>query len=650
MSKKKLRLQIFVYLTIAVVVISVCFSLVLFILETRRSSLITRKIDMYIHAIVTHRKEVLANELYLKHKRAIGLIAEKIAVEPEIMNIRIFLPEGQLFYALKPSPDSGSGDRLPHNIRAYFNGEYQYHIDDRKTNTHSLRVYTYPLFVIDDIQGYVQIAYKMDDVKSANRLNVILFMILILSILSIWLFILSHILSKYVIKPVELLSSTMQRIEHGTLGEQVSVETENEIGDMARIFNRMSRENAVMVENLYAGNKQLNQLQNLLSNIINSMPSALIGVDTDLRVTQWNKTAWELTHISASDAKGRALSDVYPGMKRWIKTINKSMITRQIVVERKCPHTLGDRDGYEDITIYPLTTSGSGGAVIRIDDVTEKTKMEEMIIQSEKMLSIGGLAAGMAHEINNPVAGMIQNADVIHNRLHKRVDMPANRKTAEKIGIPLESIKWFMTERNIPELLDAIRQSGVRITNIVSNMLDFARKSGSVTSSYRLDIIVDKTIELARTDYDMKKKYDFKTIQIRKDYDPDLPEIPCEMSKIQQVVFNLIKNAGYAMMESQTKAPELTIQTRLDKVEEMACLIISDNGPGMDKELCDRIFEPFFTTKPAGVGTGLGLSVSYFIITETHRGKMEVESAPGKGARFIIQLPLSGPDGKNGLS
>jgi len=280
-------------------------------------------------------------------------------------------------------------------------------------------------------------------------------------------------------------------------------------------------------------------------------------------------------------------------------------------------------------------------AIVR--DITNRKKTEEMMVQSEKMLSVGGLAAGMAHEINNPLAGMMQTASVMSRRLTD-IEMSANRKAAEKIDIKMDDIKAFMDKRDILRMVKTIEESGQRVARIVENMLSFARKSEDSVSSHNPAELCDKILELAATDYDLKKQYDFKAIKILKEYEDNLPMVPCEGGKIQQVVLNILGNGAQAMQEVLEKnneyKPMFTLRLFREKKANMLCIEIEDNGPGMDEKIRKRIFEPFFTTKPVGVGTGLGLSVSYFIITKNHSGEMSVESTPGSGAKFVIRLPL----------
>ena len=392
--------------------------------------------------------------------------------------------------------------------------------------------------------------------------------------------------------------------------------------------------------------EELVHLRNYLSNIIDSMPSILVGVDTEGRVTQWNKTAQQTTGIPAGSALGRSLLDVFPQMTSEIEIIAESIRTRQARHLQKRPRPSMEGTSFEDITVYPLVSNGVEGAVVRIDDVTDKVRMEEMMIQSEKMLSVGGLAAGMAHEINNPLAGMIQTASVLAQRLS--VDLPANVQAAGEAGTSIDAVRAFMEARQVPEMLAHIRESGNRAAKIVANMLSFARKGDSTFLDHNLAELLDQSLELAGSDYDLKKQFDFRQIEIIREYEEDLPAVPCESGKIQQVLLNILRNGAEAMQEGSRheaeqgtrSGPRFVLRLAHEREAGMVRLEIEDNGPGMDEATRRRIFEPFFTTKPTDQGTGLGLSVSYFIITENHGGRMSVESTPGRGTRFIIRLPV----------
>jgi PAS domain S-box-containing protein len=410
---------------------------------------------------------------------------------------------------------------------------------------------------------------------------------------------------------------------------------------------RDSRENIIGVLGTYQditerkkAVEEMRQLRNYLSNIIDSMPSVLIGVDADGRVTQWNKQAERVTGLTFEKARAQPLADVFPALLDEMTRLHLAIRDRQVIHDPKIPRWQNNETRFEDVTIYPLVANGVEGAVIRVDDVTERVRLEEMMIQSEKMLSVGGLAAGMAHEINNPLAGILQNTAVLENRLVQ--NLPANEKAAETAGLTMTALRRYIELRKLPTMLENIRDSGNRAAAIVKNMLSFARKSDRVVSSHDLDELLDQTIDLARTDYDMKKQYDFKQIVISRKYDSNVRPIPCEASKLQQVFLNILKNGAEAMAYHPNKKHPPTFVLRVCQEDQWVRLEIEDNGPGMDETARRRIFEPFFTTKPVGKGTGLGLSVSYFIVTENHGGKMDAHAVDGGGTCFVIRLPKNG--------
>jgi PAS domain S-box-containing protein len=447
------------------------------------------------------------------------------------------------------------------------------------------------------------------------------------------------------------LTDLIHRFEKGSKGDlffRVDNDRGDEIGQLSGSFNLFMTKletyrNELLSENRVRreAEQELQEVRNYLTNIIDSMPSVLIGIDESLGVTLWNQKAEDLTGLSGVEARTRPLSDALPGMHVDMEKIRECLEKNETRTWTKLPYTVpGGETRCQDITVYPLQTGRTKGAVIRMDDVTEKIRLEEVLVQNEKILSVGGLAAGMAHEINNPLAGVIQNAAVLSNRLMD-VHIPANIIAAEKAGTTMKSISEFMFSRDIPSMIRAITESASRMAAIVENMLSFARKSDSSFSTQDPVALLEKTLALASTDYNLKKQYDFKSITVNKEYEANLPLVSCESSKIQQVLLNILTNGAHAMLENKTGAkPVFTLRLKAETSPPMLKIEMEDNGPGMTEEIRKRVFEPFFTTKPVGTGTGLGLSVSYFIITENHGGTMDVVSEPGKGSRFIIRLPL----------
>jgi len=269
------------------------------------------------------------------------------------------------------------------------------------------------------------------------------------------------------------------------------------------------------------------------------------------------------------------------------------------------------------------------------EDITESRHARELMIQTEKMMTVAGLAAGMAHEINNPLAGILQSIQVVRNRIS--LDIPANRQAARECETSIEAVSAYLKKRKVLDLLATIKECGQRAANIVENMLSFSRKSESKFLPHDIRELLDNTVTLAQSEYDLRKKFDFRKIEVVREYAPDLPEILCDGNSVQQVFLNLLKNAAQAMADAKISSPRIII--RASKVNDMVRIEVEDNGPGMLENIRRRVFEPFFTTKEVGAGTGLGLSVSYFIITDNHKGTMKVESTPGKNLDHLYHHP-----------
>ena len=235
----------------------------------------------------------------------------------------------------------------------------------------------------------------------------------------------------------------------------------------------------------------------------------------------------------------------------------------------------------------------------------ELVAMQTRVAQSERLASLGMLAAGVAHEINNPLGGILSLTALALE------DIPAedaNRKNLEEV----------------------VRQSE-RCREIVRGLLEFSRQSE--TGSERVDIneTIENTLDL------VGKQSAFFNVRLVKDLEPSLPPVTAERSQLQQVLMNIIINAAQAMGERGT----LTVSTR-DRDDAFIEIRISDTGRGIPADEIDRIFDPFYTTKESGDGTGLGLSIAYGIVTK-HGGTIAVDSAVGVGTTFTISLPLTGP-------
>lgn len=268
-------------------------------------------------------------------------------------------------------------------------------------------------------------------------------------------------------------------------------------------------------------------------------------------------------------------------------------------------------------------------------DITHLRAMQDMMVQTEKMLSLGGIAAGIAHEINNPLGIVLQAVQTINLRLtpgHAK-----NQEVARSLNLDLDAMDVYLKARKIDAFLRDIEQAGIRAAGIVRHMLDFSRKSESRRAPCDITTVIGQALTLAASDYDLKKNYDFKSVAISQNFEADLPVVSCTETELEQVFLNLFRNAAHAMAEAGTPNPSIHVTAKT--IPGHVRVEIEDNGPGIPEEHLSRVFEPFFTTKEPGAGTGLGLSVSYFIITKGHGGQMNVVPGTRGGTRFIVDLP-----------
>jgi len=241
----------------------------------------------------------------------------------------------------------------------------------------------------------------------------------------------------------------------------------------------------------------------------------------------------------------------------------------------------------------------------------KKAASEDLAMQSSKMAALGKMAAGIAHEINNPLAVIGEKAGWLKDLLRE-----------EDLG----------TSPNFEEFADAVNKIEVHVNRakkITHRLLGFARRMEPVQERVNLNDILDDTIGFLENDAR------YRNIDIQTDFFEGLPSTTSDSSQLQQVFLNILNNA----IDAIGKDGEITVKTsHLAKINNLA-VEISDNGPGIPKEMVDKIFDPFFTTKTVGKGTGLGLSISYSIIDKLG-GRMMVASEQGKGTTFTIYLPI----------
>jgi two-component system NtrC family sensor kinase len=250
----------------------------------------------------------------------------------------------------------------------------------------------------------------------------------------------------------------------------------------------------------------------------------------------------------------------------------------------------------------------------KVEERTQQLKAaQKKLLHSDRLASLGQLSASVAHEINNPISGVL-NLSMLLQRMLKDDGIPPNR---------IEEFRKYLSQ---------VTNETARVGRIVSDLLAFSRRSKPQRAAADLNRLVKTTLSL------VQHKMKLNNVEVRTDFPENLPAVPCDASQIQQVALNLLLNAAEA---TQTKSErQVTVSTSAG--ENDVRLTVSDNGDGILPENMSKIFDPFFTTKSEGKGVGLGLAVSYGIV-QAHGGDIEVKSQPGAGTTFVVSLPLEQP-------
>jgi two-component system NtrC family sensor kinase len=362
-------------------------------------------------------------------------------------------------------------------------------------------------------------------------------------------------------------------------------------------------DNAQLYSSLEQKAAQIERLKDFSENIVESLNVGVLAVDFGGAVESWNTQLEGLIGVPREEAVGRKLEDVLPS-DLMAEITARSGDERVSSLYKFHMQNREGRNLVVNVSIAPLVGKSGDriGRLILFDDVTQRMRLEEQVFQNEKLTSLGLLAAGVAHEVNTPLA-------VISNY----IQMLAKQLPS---GDPRH------------QLIEKVVKQTFRASEIVNNLLNFSRTGASEFTEVNLNAVVEEVLTLVA--------HPFRTaqVQVMRNLQQELPAVLGSTNKLQQVFLNLFLNARDAMpsggiVEIRTAAHNGSVEVE-----------IIDTGGGIPRENLNRIFDPFFTTKSSGRGTGLGLSVSYGIVKE-HAGKVDVRSTPGKGTSFRLEFPVA---------
>jgi two-component system NtrC family sensor kinase len=350
--------------------------------------------------------------------------------------------------------------------------------------------------------------------------------------------------------------------------------------------------------------EELQGLKDYNENILESLDSGIVVLDLEGRVARWNRAMETLDGRRRMQVLGRTLDAVFP--EAFLDALRGSLVLgnhEEIahIYKLHLPSSDG-RSLMVNVSVAPFQSAPGErcGTVLILDDVTARVRLEEQLQHAEKMASVGLLAAGMAHEVNTPLAGISSYTQLLRGQL----DAADPRQ----------------------QVLEKIERQSFRAAKIINGLLNFSRSSGTEFAPVDVNKVLSDVLSL------VEHQLEGSRIRVRRELAPELPAVRGNENRLQQVFFNLVLNARDAM----PRGGWLTIATSADGDTVVA--EVRDTGHGIRREHIRRIYDPFFTTKGIGKGTGLGLSVSYGIVQE-HGGAIFVDSAPGQGTTFQVALP-----------
>ena len=403
-------------------------------------------------------------------------------------------------------------------------------------------------------------------------------------------------------------------------------------------------------------NLELSQSEARYRRLTEASLDAVFVTDEEGRILLFNRAAEGIFGYSADEVEGMPVGRLMPedlpgdpplGMQEAIRSRDPRVVGRTLTLQ-------GRREGGEafplEIAVSAVDTPEGQQFLGSIRDLTERQKMGAMLVQSEKLASIGLLCAGVAHEINNPLAFIANNLAVLERDFAGIREMVVRYEAAhgvieaadpaawEAILAAREDLDWDYVSGNLDRMLTRTRDGVGRVASIVQTLRGLARTAPPKLEDASLTELLTASLEL------VQGRIRRGGIElIRDEPAAPLPPIPCVATQISQVLINLLVNAVQAVESNHPEGGTITIALR--DGEDSQVIEITDDGPGIVPDDLPRLFDPFYTTKPVGEGTGLGLSISHGIVTG-HGGQIEVDGRPGLGARFRVILPDGGARGR----
>ncbi|MFA7382555.1 MAG: ATP-binding protein [Desulfurivibrionaceae bacterium] len=464
----------------------------------------------------------------------------------------------------------------------------------------NLRV-SYPVGIGNSRIGEVEVLFSMERLGPITR-KIVIFVVGLVAVIQVIGFLLNNlILHRLVLKPMESLISTARRWRDGALESRIELAGAREFNELAAAFNDMAGTLEKNFTELDQGKKAILTEKGKLETIVQSLADGLFVSAPDGVIISFNRAAESISGYTEDEALGLGCTELF---KTRICADACALSNTDRTIRNKETEIIAKDGRRLSVSVSSAILRNSEGRVLggvqTFRDITEEKARQAMFFQAEKLAAVGRLAAGLAHEINNPLGSIVGYAKLILK------DQGLSGQSRERLGIIAEQAR--------------------KGSEIVRGLLDFSRQSKGDRLPVAINDLLASVLKL------LAHQAGKKGVSLEAEY-TELPMIEADARQLEQVFYNLIANAVQAARESD----RIVVKSSRPGPERVE-VRISDNGPGILPEHRERIFEPFFTTKPAGEGTGLGLAISLGIVRE-HGGEIKVESEPGHGATFTVSLP-----------
>ncbi|MBA4501198.1 two-component system sensor histidine kinase NtrB [Marinobacterium marinum] len=404
--------------------------------------------------------------------------------------------------------------------------------------------------------------------------------------------------------------------------EEIRGHLEDRVQDRTAKLEKEVNEHVVTTQRLQAS-------ESYIQNILSSMPLVLVGLNSEGLITHWNRRAEQVSGTKADAAIGRNLWSIYPDI-----TVTPQHIEQAL--EKRQPLTLrySQPGSYHmDITVYPLENYIEPGVVVLVDDVTRRVITENMLIQHDKLSSMGELATAMANDIHKPLQAILFDLRSFQNILEAGHLMPSDSKQSGEF-------------ERLQGLLEHASDNGRQVESVIRNLLQFARGRNAQAEPANVVDILEHSLTQASEALSLPDAIPFGKVRVERHFETDIPQAPCHITELQQVFLSLFRHAYQSLAEkAEAKGLDFipTLKLYVGQSYDALSIRIQHNGNGLSNEEQMHLFEPYVhsaNVEQPSAAADKRLSFAYFVITEQHQGHMAVTSDPEVGTTFHIQLEL----------